>query len=102
MSFVGFRGIMKQLILIIFATMVVLLSLLNPRIIFHQTRPIYIISCRTEWSAHWWGAFTHSGLIGLYSIDNAAKAMVEKNIGINYVPESEKISIAISSLLEHC
>ncbi len=44
----------------------------NPRLAFQDEKPSHLISCSTGWSLHWKGITSGSGLLGLYSPENAA------------------------------
>ena len=93
---------MRQAILLIFVLFVVFLIIFNPRIAFIYSRPSYIVSCRTEWSAHWWGAFSKGGLLGFYSLENAANTVLANNSSLIYVRDDKQFTLAKSILLEPC
>ncbi|CAI8170194.1 MAG: methanol dehydrogenase [Prochlorococcus sp.] len=93
---------MKFAILAIAAAIAVALMVLNPRIAFDHSRPVYVVSCRTEWTAHWWGAFGDGGLFGLYSLNSAAQATVANTAGLEYVSANQQLAMAMSTLMKPC
>ncbi|MFL0737963.1 MAG: methanol dehydrogenase [Prochlorococcus sp.] len=92
---------MKSVILILIATIATVFFVLNPRMVFDHGRPIYLVSCRMEWSAHWLGAFGKGGLLGVYSLDSAAQAVVSST-PVEYVSKDEQMTIAMSTVMKPC
>jgi hypothetical protein len=92
---------MKPAILVLVAAIATVFFVLNPRIIVDHGRPIYLVSCRMEWSAHWLGAFGKGGLLGVYSLDSAAQAVVSST-PVEYVSKDEQMTIAMSTVMKPC
>jgi len=93
--------VIKPAILFVLAAIVVALFVLNPRIALDHGRPIYLVSCRGEWSVHWLGAFGKGGLLGLYPLDRAAQAVVSET-PIEYVSKDEQMAIAMTTVMKPC
>ena len=65
-------------------------------------RPLYVVSCKNQWSFHWWGAFNDYGLFGFYSLENAAQEVLEKSQGIDLISKEQQFILAKSTLLRGC
>ena len=92
---------MKPVILLAAVAIAAVLFVLNPRMALDHGRPIYLVSCRVEWSVHWLGAFRKGGLLGLYPLDRAAQAVVS-DTPIEYVSKDEQMAIAMTNVMKPC
>ena len=70
---------MKRAIVLVSLLFVAFLIIINPKVAIDHSHPSYIGFCGTEWTFHWWGAFNKRGLLGFYSLDNAANSLVKIN-----------------------
>ncbi len=74
--------------------------IVNPRIAFKDERPIHMISCSTGWSLHWKGLTDGSGLLGLYSPENAAwsEISVSRNSKDKVADEIKKARVSLMQI----
>ncbi len=93
---------MNRLTLFLGLLILLCLFIFNIRVVTDLGRPSYIISCRTQWSLHWWGSITDKGLLGLYSLDQATNNILKQTSSLEYIPEKDQKEMAVNILLRPC